>query len=512
MPAVHCETCGTVNAPGARICVGCGRSLATAGGSGDAWPPPPGEPVPPPGATSGEWPPPSGQTPPPGPTSGDWPPPPGPAATPEPTSAPPGFAGAPPGTPPGAPPGYAPMPLGEPPAPPQRNRSNVLLIAAVFVVVALVAAAAFVVVNRGGDDDGDEVVLEPIDLVQEDDFAGNWEVGGAAGSVFSSFEPSEEVPDDRVEQLDATLAGHTVDGSAPAVYGGSRDSQVCDMAGLVSFLTDPANSGQAGAWAAVHGIETADIESYLGTLTAVRLRWDTRVTNHGYSDGEATPFQSLLQAGTAVLVDDTGVPRVKCNCGNPLLAPAGLGDASGTDAMDLDAVAQNPDDAWEGMDPAQAVTITPGEQPMDAITLVDVDGGGMLDRPVGSDGASRPDVGFGDVQLTLTWASNADLDLAVTEPDGTQIWFSNKGPTTSGGQLDVDSNVGCDNDGSVENIFWPTGQSPPSGTYTVTVTGYQVTDCGDGGYTLDMTVGGTVTTESGTVGEDEVQDFTFEVP
>ena len=53
----------------------------------------------------------------------------------------------------------------------------------------------------------------------------------------------------------------------------------------------------------------ADIESYVAGLTAVRLRWDTRVTNHGFSDGEATAFQSLLQAGTAVLVDDTGVPR-----------------------------------------------------------------------------------------------------------------------------------------------------------------------------------------------------------
>jgi hypothetical protein len=403
------------------------------------------------------------------------------------------------------------MPLGESPAPPAGNRNNVLLAAAVFVVVALVAAAAFVVVNRGGDDT-EEVVLEPIDLVQEDDFAGNWEVGASAGAVFTGFEPSEDVPDERVEQRDATLAGHTVEGSAPAVYGGSRDSQVCDMAGLVSFLTDPANSGKAEAWAAVQGIETADIESYLATLTAVRIRWDTRVTNHGYGDGEATPFQSLLQAGTAVLVDDTGIPRVKCNCGNPLLAPSGLGDTSGSDAMDLDAVAQNPDDAWEGMDPAQAVTITPGAETMDAITLVDVDSGGMLDRPVGSDGASQPDVGFGDVQLTLTWTSDADLDLAVTEPDGTQIWYSDTGPTASGGELDVDSNIGCDNDGSVENIFWPTGQSPPSGTYTVTVTGFQVTDCGDGAYTLDMTVGGTVTTESGTVGEDEVHTFTFDVP
>ena len=30
---------------------------------------------------------------------------------------------------------------------------------------------------------------------------------------------------------------------------------------------------------------------------------------------------SLGQAGTAVLVDNHGIPRVKCGCGNPLTEP-----------------------------------------------------------------------------------------------------------------------------------------------------------------------------------------------
>ena len=112
------------------------------------------------------------------------------------------------------------------------------------------------------------------------------------------------------------------------------------------------------------------------------------------------------------------------------------------------------------------------------------DTGGMLDRPVGSDGASKPDTGTGDVQITLTWGSNADIDLAVIEPDGTETYFGDTGPSPSGGQLDVDSNVGCVPDGGVENIFWPSGDAP-SGTYTVKVTGYSLTDssgasCGSG--------------------------------
>ena len=92
----------------------------------------------------------------------------------------------------------------------------------------------------------------------------------------------------------------------------------------------------------------------------MRLRFDTRVTNHGFNDGEATPFQSLLEAGTAVLVDNTGVPRVKCNCGNPLAEPKGLGGRQRVRGPRPRGVAQNPDEAWEGLDPAQAVKIEPG--------------------------------------------------------------------------------------------------------------------------------------------------------
>jgi hypothetical protein len=90
----------------------------------------------------------------------------------------------------------------------------------------------------------------------------------------------------------------------------------------VAFLE--ANPDKARAWAGVLGVRTADIETYVDGLTPVLLQRDTRVTNHGFRNGRATPTQSILQAGTAVLVDEYGVPRVKCNCGNPLLEPQAL--------------------------------------------------------------------------------------------------------------------------------------------------------------------------------------------
>ena len=122
----------------------------------------------------------------------------------------------------------------------------------------------------------------------------------------------------------------------------------------------------------------------------------------------------------------------------------------------------------------------------------------------------EPELGTGDVQVTLRWSSSADVDLHVFEPDGTEIWFSDPGPTATGGQLDVDSNVGCEQEASVENVFWPDGQMPLGG-YRVVVTGYQVDGCGSGDYTLTANVKGeTVLDESGTVGQDENDEFAFE--
>lgn len=123
----------------------------------------------------------------------------------------------------------------------------------------------------------------------------------------------------------------------------------------------------------------------------------------------------------------------------------------------------------------------------------------------------EPELGTGDVQVTLRWQSSADLDLHVIEPDGTEIWYQAPGPSDTGGQLDVDSNVGCEQEASVENIFWPTGEAP-SGEYTIEVTGYQVDDCGSGSYMVTAQVQGEeVLIEGGDVGEDETDTFSIEV-
>ena len=64
--------------------------------------------------------------------------------------------------------------------------------------------------------------------------------------------------------------------------------------------------------------------------------------------------------------------------------------------------------------------------------------------------------GFGNVKVTLTWNTTADIDLYVTDPLGVTISYLNPTSAATGGLLDVDDVNGF----GPENIFWPPDQSP----------------------------------------------------
>jgi hypothetical protein len=102
-------------------------------------------------------------------------------------------------------------------------------------------------------------------------------------------------------------------------------------------------------------------------------------------------------------------------------------------------------------------------------------------------------VGTGDVQATVVWGGDSDVDLHVVDPSGEEIFFS--APTSaSGGQLDHDDIPGCGSGPGthVENIFWPTGRAP-SGEYRAYLVLYNVcTDGGSQSAQLTVRVGGQV--------------------
>lgn len=270
-------------------------------------------------------------------------------------------------------PGPAPTaPYGAPAAPvgaPRRSPAAIIgVVAAIVVVVALVAGA---VVFLGGDDEASasEVTLEPVSVPTPDPFTDS-----VAGD-----ESAASGADARIAPAGGTAAGgEQLPGSTPGLYGGTRNAAVCDADQLVAFLE--ANPDKAEAWAGVVGTTPEGIGAYVATLTPVVLTRDTRVTNHGYRNGKATTIPAVLQAGTAVLVDRFGVPRVKCGCGNPLSEPAPVTSATryvGT--------------RWAGFSETTIVVVTVTVQ-VEVFVLVDVDTDGLYTRPPGSDGSDDGDL------------------------------------------------------------------------------------------------------------------------
>ena len=108
------------------------------------------------------------------------------------------------------------------------------------------------------------------------------------------------------------------------------------------------------------------------------------------------------------------------------------------------------------------------------------------------------EVGTGDLQVTLSWDVDSDVDLHVVDPSGEEIYYRNR-RSRSGGELDLDSNAACDIDGiRNENITWPTGLAP-RGVYTVRVNYWDSCGAAATNYTVRVNNSGDSRTFSGTL-------------
>jgi hypothetical protein len=110
--------------------------------------------------------------------------------------------------------------------------------------------------------------------------------------------------------------------------------------------------------------------------------------------------------------------------------------------------------------------------------------------------ASVTQVGTGDVQVTLSWDADSDTDLHVVAPGGDEIYYARR-QSSSGGELDLDSNAGCTIDGiRNENITWPVGRAP-RGQYIVRVDYWSACGVSRTNYTVRVNNGGSVQIVSG---------------
>jgi hypothetical protein len=102
------------------------------------------------------------------------------------------------------------------------------------------------------------------------------------------------------------------------------------------------------------------------------------------------------------------------------------------------------------------------------------------------------DEGFvqtGAVQISLGWATGADMDLYVVDPFNEEVSYRNR-TVSSSGHLDRDARGACTDGQTTENVYWPAGQAP-RGTYQVAV--HYFSGCNAAGptpVTLSIMVGG----------------------
>lgn len=184
-------------------------------------------------------------------------------------------------------------------------------------------------------------------------------------------------------------------------------------------------------------------------------------------NGVADPIQSVLEAGTAVMVDKYGQPVVKCYCGNPLTAPVAYKAPVYTGPV------------WNGFDTNKITIINQSVTVINSYNVYDPTNNMSFNRTPGVNGTDGPFTGPGatpgpnpvehpsvslspnpvvqgsTVTLTATgYTPSTNLQVTVTEPGGGVEHYS----AVSSGSGDVSY--------TLSNV----AGNAALGTYTVTVT------------------------------------------
>ena len=248
-------------------------------------------------------------------------------------------------------------------------------------------------------------------------------------------------------------------GDLPGLYGGTRNMSSCDAKKLVSFLMQ--NPSKAAAWASTLGIRSDQISDYVSHLTNVLLRTDTRVTNHGYVNGQANAFQAVLEAGTAVFVDQNGQPVVKCYCGNPLTPPTLLSAPAYTGPT------------WSGFSTSSITIIQQSITIIQTFTLYDPNTGMLFPRGAGEGGKDGPYQGTG----TTGGQGTSGAQGSGSASENPSVSFS-ANPVTAGATETVTASGFTPNASLTMTINRPDGgvetynlQADSSGTASQTFTG-----------------------------------------
>lgn len=357
-------------------------------------------------------------------------------------------------------PGVAP-PATESTAP--KKKRAALIVVGVVAVLAVLGGVAFVLTSGDSSDSaGGEVFL----LAADDPGPDPFDPAGVAEPTTPAPEPVEGASVSMTAPSNNPVSASS--GSEPGLYGGTMNKASCDSAKLVEFLT--ANPDKAAAWVKAINKDTSvrlpngsplavdNISTYVATLTPVVLDADTRVTNYGFKAGEPTAMQSVLQSGTAVMVDGNGVPRVKCNCGNPLSPP-----------VPTKATPVYTGKAWPSFNVTNITVVQKSTTVINTFVLKDRATGSLFDRPAGSNGAAdKP-----NTTTTTTTSTTAPGASTTAQPPATTTPAAPALASYAGKWNVANQNTVCDNDGNACSL--PSAPMEFTCTATECVSGSGVT-------------------------------------
>jgi hypothetical protein len=248
-----------------------------------------------------------------------------------------------------------------------------------------------------------EVFLEVAGTAGPDSFAGAALLVDHAVTSPTSIPPI--TPVSTLPGMPVQIASYS--GGTPGLYGGSRSKLIADKEAQLKFLQDNLDKAKAFCaalnadptlrWSGGTQVKPEQLAAYFAELTPLMLIRDTRVTNNGFRNGQPTPRQSVLQAGQMVLVDLYGVPRARCECGNPLTLPKPVETPTYTGPR------------WPAFDPTAIVIIEQAAAIIDSFAIVDVDTGDIFERPAGTSG------GQDAATTTTTTTTTVDTSGPVEE-------------------------------------------------------------------------------------------------
>ncbi|WP_282778657.1 MULTISPECIES: DUF6777 domain-containing protein [unclassified Nocardia] len=224
-------------------------------------------------------------------------------------------------------------------------------------------------------------------------------------------------------------SGRSFQGREPGLYGGVPNEPVGGRAATIAHFdadrtaaeaaVEALNSDDRLRWRDGERLSVDTLGTYLAELTPVVLRVDVRVTYHLLRTGRAVSQQAVLEAGTVVLVDVFGVPRLRGISGTPLTRPQVVADRQ----------VSFTGDEWAGFDPGRVFEVRPADEALTVLVLFDFITDSTFQRPCGTTG-DRDVVGSGPEPSVLpnsTITSAAPIPPPTAEPsrevDVSGVWI-----------------------------------------------------------------------------------------